>query len=182
MIYALELKLVVFFFQAEDGIRDDLVTGVQTCALPIFTSAGDRRGKPRGPSTIASPFSPTAITLVRTGREGCRIRLPGRRALRTSLKYLASVTTWPRTRGPVILITWLWLLFCLVTSSASWTRHGPVGVLRRPCSMMKSYRTLSLLKSITSPIPNNSDMYASVSNVKSILLLAFCVKPHIIDI
>src|SRR5207244_8890517 len=27
-----------FFFQAEDGIRDDLVTGVQTCALPIFIS------------------------------------------------------------------------------------------------------------------------------------------------
>src|SRR5205823_12090202 len=25
----------VFFFQAEDGIRDKLVTGVQTCALPI---------------------------------------------------------------------------------------------------------------------------------------------------
>ena len=25
-----------FFFQAEDGIRDRLVTGVQTCALPIF--------------------------------------------------------------------------------------------------------------------------------------------------
>src|SRR5215216_1474641 len=27
---------VFFFFQAEDGIRDDLVTGVQTCALPIL--------------------------------------------------------------------------------------------------------------------------------------------------
>src|SRR5687768_17764952 len=27
----------VFFFQAEDGIRDVAVTGVQTCALPIFT-------------------------------------------------------------------------------------------------------------------------------------------------
>src|SRR6266404_6995981 len=26
---------IVFFFQAEDGIRDKLVTGVQTCALPI---------------------------------------------------------------------------------------------------------------------------------------------------
>src|SRR5205823_9305179 len=26
---------VLFFFQAEDGIRDKLVTGVQTCALPI---------------------------------------------------------------------------------------------------------------------------------------------------
>src|SRR5258708_9542456 len=27
--------VIFFFFQAEDGIRDDLVTGVQTCALPI---------------------------------------------------------------------------------------------------------------------------------------------------
>src|SRR3989441_3853756 len=27
-----------FFFQAEDGIRDKLVTGVQTCALPISLS------------------------------------------------------------------------------------------------------------------------------------------------
>src|SRR5436189_3133401 len=29
----------VFFFQAEDGIRDTSVTGVQTCALPIFETA-----------------------------------------------------------------------------------------------------------------------------------------------
>src|SRR2546430_7282786 len=29
-------SLFVFFFQAEDGIRDLTVTGVQTCALPIF--------------------------------------------------------------------------------------------------------------------------------------------------
>src|SRR5690348_17940110 len=28
--------LVFFFFQAEDGIRDGRVTGVQTCALPIL--------------------------------------------------------------------------------------------------------------------------------------------------
>src|SRR3990170_6392823 len=36
------LLVVLFFFcQAEDGIRDDLVTGVQTCALPICP-AGDR--------------------------------------------------------------------------------------------------------------------------------------------
>src|SRR5207248_6203326 len=31
---------VVFFFQAEDGIRDRTVTGVQTCALPISVSLG----------------------------------------------------------------------------------------------------------------------------------------------
>src|SRR5256884_3759353 len=29
-------NIVFFFFQAEDGIRDVAVTGVQTCALPIF--------------------------------------------------------------------------------------------------------------------------------------------------
>src|SRR5258708_9206018 len=31
-----EFRRVLFRSQAEDGIRDDLVTGVQTCALPIF--------------------------------------------------------------------------------------------------------------------------------------------------
>src|SRR5687767_15792340 len=36
----LDLNLI-FFFQAEDGIRDKLVTGVQTCALPIYFSAFD---------------------------------------------------------------------------------------------------------------------------------------------
>src|SRR2546429_2823545 len=35
-----------FFFQAEDGIRDVAVTGVQTCALPISSAARARR-RPR---------------------------------------------------------------------------------------------------------------------------------------
>src|SRR5690606_40495308 len=33
---------VLFFFQAEDGIRDFHVTGVQTCALPIYWLALDQ--------------------------------------------------------------------------------------------------------------------------------------------
>src|SRR5690554_7247099 len=32
-----------FFFQAEDGIRDADVTGVQTCALPIFKSQNKQK-------------------------------------------------------------------------------------------------------------------------------------------
>src|SRR5689334_24338351 len=32
-----------FFFQAEDGIRDGTVTGVQTCALPIFDAGAAQR-------------------------------------------------------------------------------------------------------------------------------------------
>src|SRR2546430_3922728 len=36
------LVSVIFFFQAEDGIRDLTVTGVQTCALPISSGRGVR--------------------------------------------------------------------------------------------------------------------------------------------
>src|SRR2546425_11226884 len=36
---------VFFFFQAEDGIRDKLVTGVQTCALPISAIPYPRQGQ-----------------------------------------------------------------------------------------------------------------------------------------
>src|SRR3712207_9022257 len=36
--YMTDSLCYVFFFQAEDGIRDIGVTGVQTCALPIFGS------------------------------------------------------------------------------------------------------------------------------------------------
>src|SRR2546422_8477180 len=40
------LVCLFFFFQAEDGIRDVAVTGVQTCALPIYLRRGGigRRG------------------------------------------------------------------------------------------------------------------------------------------
>ena len=38
-VVVLLLNCVVFFFQAEDGIRDVAVTGVQTCALPIYQLA-----------------------------------------------------------------------------------------------------------------------------------------------
>src|SRR3712207_8906451 len=38
---ALNIFRVFFFFQAEDGIRDIGVTGVQTCALPISGLRGD---------------------------------------------------------------------------------------------------------------------------------------------
>src|SRR5689334_24211018 len=39
-VYFLLTFFFFFFFQAEDGIRDGTVTGVQTCALPIFSGGG----------------------------------------------------------------------------------------------------------------------------------------------
>src|SRR3989440_686453 len=45
-----------FFFQAEDGIRDLIVTGVQTCALPISACRARREWR-RTESRKASPCS-----------------------------------------------------------------------------------------------------------------------------
>src|SRR6267143_3603070 len=42
-VNATENASAIFFFQAEDGIRDGTVTGVQTCALPIFDDPRDLR-------------------------------------------------------------------------------------------------------------------------------------------
>src|SRR5258708_22677292 len=70
---------ICFFFQAEDGIRDDLVTGVQTCALPICritplaggmmmgdsgrTSVSSRRARARGSHwRLAAGLASVALT------------------------------------------------------------------------------------------------------------------------
>src|SRR5256886_16434200 len=41
-LIVLYILSVFFFFQAEDGIRDLTVTGVQTCALPILPGLADQ--------------------------------------------------------------------------------------------------------------------------------------------
>src|SRR5256885_8171647 len=45
IIYNDVTTYIIFFFQAEDGIRDYKVTGVQTCALPIWWSARESEGR-----------------------------------------------------------------------------------------------------------------------------------------
>src|SRR5882762_4004685 len=57
-LQCIEDIVVVFFFQAEDGIRDSSVTGVQTCALPIlidFAAPHRRSFLPRRSSRAALP-------------------------------------------------------------------------------------------------------------------------------
>src|SRR5256886_16584658 len=56
------MSLVFFFFQAEDGIRDLTVTGVQTCALPILKLIYDR-GEDMAATTKRHP----ALVRHRTG-------------------------------------------------------------------------------------------------------------------
>src|SRR2546430_5514811 len=60
---------VFFFFQAEDGIRDLTVTGVQTCALPISESMSGVSIQMRPPGTSQSLMRRT----IRTGSLKCSI-------------------------------------------------------------------------------------------------------------
>src|SRR5256885_7180286 len=73
---------VFFFFQAEDGIRDYKVTGVQTCALPI--SKGGVRSWMRNPSAPARPCASRPVSCTGDACFGltCPKRLGRRRANR----------------------------------------------------------------------------------------------------
>src|ERR1039457_2884163 len=57
---------VFFFFQAEDGIRDYKVTGVQTCALPICNGSAGYTGD-GGPAQAAGLDEPLAVTAATDG-------------------------------------------------------------------------------------------------------------------
>src|SRR2546426_11453550 len=61
-----------FFFQAEDGIRDYKVTGVQTCALPISRDASARRGPPARRARRPAYRPPQQGEI---GRASCRERV-----------------------------------------------------------------------------------------------------------
>src|SRR5439155_18942501 len=81
----LHLHLLFFFFQAEDGIRDGHVTGVQTCALPICPSCSR-------PAEVTEASTPRASRRwrSRTSAMGDRQMLPVQRK-RTSME--ASLVT-----------------------------------------------------------------------------------------
>src|SRR5688572_32180787 len=64
------ILFVFFFFQAEDGIRDLTVTGVQTCALPICAgpvAVADGRGAGRG--TTPARRAPAPAEVLRRRRD-----------------------------------------------------------------------------------------------------------------
>src|SRR3989449_3299336 len=72
---------VFFFFQAEDGIRDVAVTGVQTCALPIWarsftaTRRGGSSGRsppPRKTARASAPPVRSKLNWAPASRRSCR--------------------------------------------------------------------------------------------------------------
>src|SRR2546425_7180043 len=75
---------VFFFFQAEDGIRDKLVTGVQTCALPISLNGKSLSFDPVPGAVATRAVSATGLSLT-TPRH-----VPGRRTLLTTVRRFVS--------------------------------------------------------------------------------------------
>src|SRR6266568_8409541 len=72
-----------FFFQAEDGIRDGTVTGVQTCALPISLPEARRLTGPRRASR-SKVLAPEERSEER--RVGKSVDLGGRRIIKKKKK------------------------------------------------------------------------------------------------
>src|SRR5690348_18511653 len=66
-------KTIFFFFQAEDGIRDGRVTGVQTCALPICykspTASEGREARDSDPISTKIAAGRKPATLSASGGE-----------------------------------------------------------------------------------------------------------------
>src|SRR5256886_7668547 len=79
----------IFFFQAEDGIRDLTVTGVQTCALPISARLGYTRCRSRR-RTGGSRGTRSFALRETTGATRHRCRgVPGTRRERSRSRYYA---------------------------------------------------------------------------------------------
>src|SRR3712207_7749778 len=66
-----------FFFQAEDGIRDIGVTGVQTCALPIYTKTSSlSTGTKRRVMPYSSAITPFPLR-IRSEKNNFRVAATG---------------------------------------------------------------------------------------------------------
>src|SRR5690348_18327235 len=103
--------MLFFFFQAEDGIRDGRVTGVQTCALPIFRGRGARRagragapgrdrhglaGRDRGPRLLVHGGPALGPEI---GRASCRERVEiSVVAVSSKKKVCVALCDWCATR------------------------------------------------------------------------------------
>src|SRR5207247_3080868 len=72
-----------FFFQAEDGIRDPLVTGVQTCALPIST-ARIKRSSIRNADSAPEPSTWKNSTLTGSVLRTLSVKSAGMRTPRSA--------------------------------------------------------------------------------------------------
>src|SRR5215211_7981983 len=88
-----------FFFQAEDGIRDHCVTGVQTCALPISVTGTPVARTLAWRSTEATVTPPSRRSEER--REGKSVDLGGRRIIKKKKNNEIKKNTYNKAISPL---------------------------------------------------------------------------------
>src|SRR2546430_3127516 len=112
--------LVFFFFQAEDGIRDLTVTGVQTCALPIWgqrpsstrisrgtapraaPTCGARRRWPAPPPSPSSPRAAWAPWTISASSPPSRASMASSSGARSTAGRWISAPRWPRPASAML--------------------------------------------------------------------------------
>src|SRR5690606_21135072 len=151
--------LVVFFFQAEDGIRDFHVTGVQTCALPIC-AASSRKSASRNNVSKPLRLENQRLRIFSNSRRASS-RSSGRK--RVTQRYeIGRRLSWSRSPGSVsVMKLRTEMTFrCLApsvgasppmsgASVSNWTRwHGVSGTATRWArSETQSWRYVSVCSS-----------------------------------
>src|SRR5438105_5872193 len=119
--------LVFLFFQAEDGIRDPLVTGVQTCALPISSTTPPRTTARSRVATPSSSNGVLAIPCFSWGRSSMRIS-----GENTCLPRLSTRNEVLRYRLPPSTAETKWPFSCIAAAASSSTGAWQVAILRPP--------------------------------------------------
>src|SRR5437762_5122525 len=90
-------EFLLFFFQAEDGIRDTSVTGVQTCALPIYFAAQCLRIAVG--LTMRDQHLAVGGAILQHGDERAEI---GRASCRERVESWVGEVGWKKKRGRVV--------------------------------------------------------------------------------
>src|SRR5258708_20624760 len=88
-----------FFFQAEDGIRDDLVTGVQTCALPICDAVAFVRRKGNSFYLVHNVRRGGKVRQLHLARLGARARITDDLVREVSKKHPFVELNWKALRN-----------------------------------------------------------------------------------
>src|SRR3989454_6130889 len=91
------LLVLVFFFQAEDGIRDYKVTGVQTCALPIYSGRSEFQN---WSYSFTTGNSGTLSVQSRAVDDSGNLEVPSPGITVTAVPQPCPCTIWPSTAAP----------------------------------------------------------------------------------
>jgi len=142
-----------FFFQAEDGIRDKLVTGVQTCALPISEERGQGEAIARNILEMTRLKVPIIVLIIGEGASG------GALGIGVGDRVLMLENTWYSVISPESCSSILW---------RSWEfKEQAAEALKLTASDMKKQKLIDVI--VKEPLggahANRAKTFTTVANV-----------------